>query len=204
MFLPVSMCGGDTDVSRMDMACIICMCAVIMLAFFIFLWVRIYSLEIGYRISDDHKVHEELVQENKKLKVERAALKSSSRLETIARQPAGHDPAQKNTGGDRAMVKMKSRNELAKNIRFIAMGFMVLFAVTALRAYFLQVLKSGELTGIIQSQYMTSVELMPYRGTVYDRNGAELAASLDVESLYARPGSCERPKGCGKADCADS
>lgn len=96
------------------------------------------------------------------------------------------------------MVKMKSRNELAKNIRFIAMGFMVLFAVTALRAYFLQVLKSGELTGIIQSQYMTSVELMPYRGTVYDRNGMELAASLDVESLYARPALVRDPKGAAK------
>ena len=96
------------------------------------------------------------------------------------------------------MVKMKSRNELAKNIRFIAMGFMVLFAVTGLRAYFLQVLKSGELTEMIQGQYMTSVELMPYRGTVYDRNGAELAASLDVESLYARPGLVRDPKGAAK------
>jgi len=74
----------STDVSRKDFACIICMSAVIMAAFFMFLWVRIYSLEIGYRISDDHSAHEELVQENKKLKVERAALKSSSRLETIA------------------------------------------------------------------------------------------------------------------------
>lgn len=74
----------DTDVSRKDLACMICMSALIMAAFFIFLWVRIYTLEIGYRISDDHKVHEELVQENKKLKVERAALKSSSRLEAIA------------------------------------------------------------------------------------------------------------------------
>ncbi len=96
------------------------------------------------------------------------------------------------------MVKMKSRNELAKNIRFIAMGFMVLFAIAALRAYFLQVLKSGELTEIIQGQYMTSVELMPYRGTVYDRNGAELAASLDVESLYARPGLVRDPKAAAK------
>jgi cell division protein FtsI (penicillin-binding protein 3) len=96
------------------------------------------------------------------------------------------------------MVKMKSRNELAKNIRFIAVGFMVLFAVAALRAYFLQVLRSGELTGLIQSQYMTSVELMPYRGTVYDRNGAELAASLDVESLYARPGVIRDPKAAAR------
>ena len=96
------------------------------------------------------------------------------------------------------MVKMKSRNELAKNIRFIAMGFMVLFAIAALRAYFLQILKSGELTELIQSQCMTSIELMPYRGTVYDRNGAELAASLDVESLYARPGVIRDPKAAAK------
>jgi cell division protein FtsL len=73
-----------TDVSRKDLACIICMGAVIMMAFFMFIWVRIYSLEIGYRISDLHKVQEELVQENKKLKVERAALRSSSRIEMIA------------------------------------------------------------------------------------------------------------------------
>ena len=78
------------------------------------------------------------------------------------------------------------------------MGFMVLFTVTALRAYFLQVLKSGELTEIIRSQYMTSVELMPYRGTVYDRNGAELAASLDVESLYARPALVHDPQAAAK------
>ena len=48
------------------------------------------------------------------------------------------------------MVKMKSRNELSRNISFIAMGFMVLFSVATLRAYFLQVLKSGELTELIQ------------------------------------------------------
>jgi len=74
----------DTDVSRKDMACMICMSALVMMTFFMFLWVRIYSLEIGYLISDFHKVQEELVQENKKLKVERAVLRSSSRLEMIA------------------------------------------------------------------------------------------------------------------------
>ena len=74
----------DSDVSRREMAALVCMSLVIMLAFFMFLWVRIYSLEIGYRISDDHRLNEELIQENKKLKVERASLKSSSRLEAIA------------------------------------------------------------------------------------------------------------------------
>ena len=92
------------------------------------------------------------------------------------------------------MVKLKSRNELAKNIRFIAMGFVVLFAIAALRAYFLQVLRSGELADMIRGQSTTSIELLPRRGTVYDRNGTELAASLEVDSLYARPSLIHDPK----------
>ncbi len=74
----------EGDVSRREMACLVCMSLLIMLAFFMFLWVRIYSLELGYRISDDHRLSEELIQENRKLKVERASLKSSPRLEAIA------------------------------------------------------------------------------------------------------------------------
>lgn len=96
------------------------------------------------------------------------------------------------------MVKLKSRSELAKNIRFIAMGFMVLFAIAALRAYFLQVLRSGELTDMIRGQVTTSIELLPHRGTIFDRNGSELAASLEVESLYAHPALIRDPKTAAK------
>ncbi len=96
------------------------------------------------------------------------------------------------------MVKLKSRNELAKNIRFIAMGFAVLFAIVALRAYFLQVLRSGELADMIRGQSTTSVELLPHRGTIYDRNRTELAASLEVDSLYAHPALISDPKAAAK------
>ena len=92
------------------------------------------------------------------------------------------------------MVKLKSRNELAKNIRFIAMGFVVLFAIAALRAYFLQVLRSGELAGMLKGQSTATIELLPSRGTIFDRNGTELAASLEVDSLYARPGLIRDPR----------
>lgn len=85
------------------------------------------------------------------------------------------------------MVKMKSRTELKKNVRYVGFFFLVVFCVIALRAYFLQVLKSEELTEMIQNQCQTSITLSPHRGTIYDRNGMELAVSLDVESLYARP-----------------
>lgn len=96
------------------------------------------------------------------------------------------------------MVKLKSRNELAKNIRFIAMGFVVLFSIVALRAYFLQVLRSGELAKMIRGQTTTSVELLPHRGTIFDRNGTELAASLEVDSLYAHPALILDPKKAAK------
>ncbi len=82
---------------------------------------------------------------------------------------------------------MKSRGELKKNIRCIGMLVLVIFTVIAVRAYFLQVLQSDELTEIIQGQYQTSITLSPRRGTIYDRNGDELAVSVEVDSLYARP-----------------
>jgi cell division protein FtsI (penicillin-binding protein 3) len=47
---------------------------------------------------------------------------------------------------------------------------------------------------MIRGQSTTSIELLPHRGTIFDRNGTELAASLDVESLYARPGLITDPR----------
>ena len=96
------------------------------------------------------------------------------------------------------MVKMKSRSELCKNIRMVGMFFSVLFCIVSIRAYFLQVLKSKELTEIIQSQYQSSIMLAPRRGTVYDKNRMELAISVDVESLYARPHQLQNPKAAAK------
>jgi len=97
------------------------------------------------------------------------------------------------------MVKMKSRTELRNNIRLVGIGFLAVFCIVAVRAYFLQVLRSGELTEIIQSQYQTTITLNPRRGTVYDVNGMELAVSVDVESLYARPHHLKDARAAAKA-----
>jgi len=79
----------DTDESARDFVYMIFMGLLIMTAFFVFLWVRIYFLEIGYRISSAHRTGEELQQINKKLKIERAALSAPSRLELIATNKLG-------------------------------------------------------------------------------------------------------------------
>ena len=83
-FLKPQQISRSAEESRRDFFYMICMGILIMIAFFMFLWVRIYFLEIGYQISSAHKAQEELVQENKKMKVERAALNAPSRLEFIA------------------------------------------------------------------------------------------------------------------------
>jgi cell division protein FtsL len=75
--------------SKRNSLCLIAMLLTIMLCFFIFLWVRIYILETGYRISSTLKQHERLLQENRELRIERASLRSPSRIENIAKSKLG-------------------------------------------------------------------------------------------------------------------
>jgi cell division protein FtsL len=60
-----------------------------MFCFFIFLWIRIYIIEIGYNISEAIASHEVLFQENRKLRIERASLCAPSRIEEIAKNKLG-------------------------------------------------------------------------------------------------------------------
>ena len=54
-------------------------------------------------------------------------------------------------------------------------------------AFVLQVLRAPELKEKAQAQYMREISLAPKRGTIYDRDGAELAVSIDVDSVWANP-----------------
>ncbi len=62
----------------------ICMGVTLLLCAFAFLWVRIYVLELGYRISAAHDTHNRLLQENGSLKIKHASLSAPSRIERIA------------------------------------------------------------------------------------------------------------------------
>jgi cell division protein FtsI (penicillin-binding protein 3) len=55
------------------------------------------------------------------------------------------------------------------------------------RAYQLQVSEHGKYRVMAEEQYLKDVELPPRRGTVFDRTGARLATSADVDSIYANP-----------------
>lgn len=61
----------------------------VILVCFFFLWVRICIIQTGYQISHAHEQQGLLVQENNALRVERAALMATSRIESIARNDLG-------------------------------------------------------------------------------------------------------------------
>lgn len=84
-------------------------------------------------------------------------------------------------------MTIQARTELRISVRLCALLFVVCFSIVGIRAWFLQILRSPELTRTLERQYKTSVLLSPRRGTIYDRNGNELAISIEVESLFARP-----------------
>jgi len=67
---------------------------------------------------------------------------------------------------------------------------LVLFAGTgavAHRAYQLQIEQGADLRKLAEEQYLRDIRLAPKRGTIYDRRGAPLAVSVDVDSVWANP-----------------
>jgi cell division protein FtsI (penicillin-binding protein 3) len=55
------------------------------------------------------------------------------------------------------------------------------------RAYQLQILEQDRLKAIARCGYVGTIKLPPKRGTIYDREGHELALSVEVGSIYAHP-----------------
>jgi cell division protein FtsI (penicillin-binding protein 3) len=55
------------------------------------------------------------------------------------------------------------------------------------RAYVLQIREADQYRLMAEDQYLREVELPPHRGRILDRIGSELAASTEVDSVYANP-----------------
>ncbi|QSV47133.1 penicillin-binding protein [Geobacter benzoatilyticus] len=74
-------------------------------------------------------------------------------------------------------------------IRFIGGFFVILFALTVCRAFYLQVINRDYLLKLADRQHQKVIPLTPARGTIYDTNGAALAVSVEMDSCYAEPKS---------------
>lgn len=93
-----------------------------------------------------------------------------------------------------AKVSSPGRRRRWMRVRVGILGFLVLCGAGAVvrRAYELQIERAPALREMAEEQYLRSVRLAPKRGTVYDRNGAELAVSVDVDSVWASPSEIRR------------
>ncbi len=59
--------------------------------------------------------------------------------------------------------------------------------VVVVRAFHVQVASGEALREMAEDQHLRQLRVSPRRGAIYDRHGAELAVSADVDSVYANP-----------------
>ncbi|MBW1805582.1 MAG: hypothetical protein JRJ06_04310, partial [Deltaproteobacteria bacterium] len=84
-------------------------------------------------------------------------------------------------------MKVRDKKWIRFRIYLVSFFFLVGLGVVMARAYQLQVLERDRLDAIARSGYKGEVKLAPQRGTIYDREGHELAVSVEVGSIYAHP-----------------
>ena len=78
-------------------------------------------------------------------------------------------------------------------IRLIAIIFILAFGFIVARAFQLQVLGQDRWQKKADRQYQKTIPLTAQRGTIFDRNGEELAVSVEVDSIFIIPAKIEAP-----------
>ncbi len=80
-----------------------------------------------------------------------------------------------------------------RRIRWLLLGFALLFAAIVARASYLQVVQAQEYSQMADSLHVTEIDLPARRGTIYDRNGNELAVGEEMKTIYVDPRQVEDP-----------
>jgi cell division protein FtsI (penicillin-binding protein 3) len=88
---------------------------------------------------------------------------------------------------------MWQRGSIPSRVTTLVISLGCALALIQLRLVQIQVLQSPRLRAAARSQQETVVTLDPKRGPIYDRNGRELALSVDVDSVYADPSEIANP-----------
>ena len=82
-------------------------------------------------------------------------------------------------------MKRKPISWFKVRIIFISCLLFIGFAIVTGRMFQLQVLKKEQLYALAAQQHRVQVPLVAKRGAIYDRQGNELAVSIEVDSIYA-------------------
>jgi cell division protein FtsI (penicillin-binding protein 3) len=76
--------------------------------------------------------------------------------------------------------------------------FLLLLGGAAMRAGYLFAFKGGELSRLASTQQVEDTTVLAHRGTIYDRNGRELAVSEDAGTVFATPYLVKDPVGTAR------
>src|SRR2546430_6254244 len=88
----------------------------------------------------------------------------------------------------RATANEAPRIEIAhRRILFVAIGLALWMGAIGARLVQLQIHQHDDLASRARNQQLSSIDTAPTRGQVLDRQGRELARSLDTESFYSDP-----------------
>lgn len=78
-------------------------------------------------------------------------------------------------------------------VRLVASAMMLGVAVLLWRSWQLQIVSGTRYDDAARRQALTSARITAKRGVIKDRNGAELAISVDVDSIFAEPRRISEP-----------
>ncbi len=88
-------------------------------------------------------------------------------------------------------MKVNEKKWIRFRVYLVAAFFLLGMGTLLARAYQLQVLNRERLAFIAHEGYVGTIKLPPKRGTIYERDGNELALSIEVGSVYAHPRQIE-------------
>jgi cell division protein FtsI (penicillin-binding protein 3) len=88
-------------------------------------------------------------------------------------------------------MKVNEKKWIRFRVYLVAAFFLLGMGTLLARAYQLQVLNRDRLAFIAHEGYVGTIKLPPKRGTIYERDGNELALSIEVGSVYAHPRQIE-------------
>lgn len=81
-----------------------------------------------------------------------------------------------------------------RRIRLLLAIFVLVFAGVLARAVWLQGVEAAHLGGMARAQHRETTTLPAGRGTIFDRNGVQLAIGEETTTLYANPKQVTKPR----------
>lgn len=79
-------------------------------------------------------------------------------------------------------------------LSFLFFFFLIFLLIAAGRIVYMQTIKHSELQKLAEQQRLRQKELIPTRGTIYDREGESLAVSVQVYDIIADPTLIDEPE----------